>query len=76
MTCCLQMHLDDSRLIAALARENHELKAKVERLEENERRHKRWMWDAKEAAGANQNVSFDVVWAEALAALKRERDGK
>jgi predicted LPLAT superfamily acyltransferase len=70
MTCCLQMHLDDNRVIAALARENHELKTKVASLEEAERRTKRWLREMKDQAGVGENVSIDKVWADALAALK------
>ena len=34
MTCCLQRHMEDSRLIAKLVRENYALQDEVKRLEE------------------------------------------
>jgi hypothetical protein len=68
--------MQDDRIIAALVRENIELKAKVERLEENERRQARWLRQAKDDAGIDENVSFDHVWEQALAALKREQAKK
>lgn len=68
MTCCLQQHQDDNRIIAALARENFELKAKVEGLEEEARRRNSWLAKAKREAGYDDNTSFDVVWAKALKA--------
>jgi len=43
-------------------------------LEVAEIRHRQWLDDAKRAAGYHPNVSFDVVWADALAALKEKRD--
>jgi hypothetical protein len=69
MTCCLQMHLDDNRIIGALVRENYELKAKVERLERDERRQREWTDKAKRDAGFHVNATFDDVWAKALEAL-------
>jgi hypothetical protein len=68
VACCLQQHQDDNRIIAALARENHDLREKVKALEESERRSRSWLDDAKRAAGFHSNVSFDDVWAKALKA--------
>ena len=35
-------------------------------LESSQRSRNEWLYKAKEEAGYNQNVSFDVVWAETL----------
>lgn len=42
-------------------------------LEDSEQKRAMWLRDAKEAAGYGNNVSFDVVWAEALAALNEKK---
>ena len=49
MACCLQQHLDDNRIIAALAREAHDLKSKVEQLEESARRQQAALIAARDA---------------------------
>lgn len=36
---------------------------------------KRWLRDAKRDAGYHDNTSFDVVWVDALAALKASKSG-
>lgn len=73
--------------IEALEAENAKLKAErdeadryagatrreLESMEESRRSYEWWLRDAKEAAGYPDAISFDVVWAEALAALKEKR---
>lgn len=58
--------------IAALARENVTLKDRVVRLEEDARRRREWLDDAKRAAGFPSTISFDDVWAQCLAAYKAQ----
>jgi hypothetical protein len=53
-----------------------DLRAKVASLEEADRRTREWLSERKAEAGVGDDVSFDVVWAEALAALKREQASK
>ena len=42
-------------------------------LQDSENARKSWLSDAKKAWGYHDNVSFDVIWAEALA-LKKEKN--
>lgn len=42
-------------------------------LREDANRHQQWLDNAKRAAGHSVNTSFDIVWADALAALKDSR---
>lgn len=72
MGCCQRQ--DDDRIIAALARENHDLAAKVKQLEEEARRRREWLDEAKRAAGFNSNTSFDDVWAAALATFLKSKE--
>ncbi len=46
----------------------------LESLQDDARNRNSWLWKAKKDAGYDQNISFDVVWSEALAALKAARD--
>jgi hypothetical protein len=46
---------------------------RLEYVSDTVRCHERWSREAKEAAGYHHNVSFDVVWAEALASLIEKR---
>lgn len=60
---------DQDRVIADLVRETVRLKW----FEDAHRAHASWNDDAKRAAGYHVNVSFDDVWAEALAAVLEKR---
>lgn len=71
--CCCDRQKDD-RIIASLARQNAELEAKVQVLEEEARRRRSWLDDAKRAAGFNSNTSFDDVWAAALATFLKSKE--
>lgn len=60
-----QIIKQQDELIGRLYRENEYLKdAQIKRNE--------WLDKAKKEAGYSTNVSFDVVWEEALKALKKE----
>jgi len=50
-----------------------ELTRKVEFLQDTDNRRKNWLYEAKRAAGYDQNVSFDVVWEAALKALQNAK---
>lgn len=67
---------DNDRVIAALARENVTLRDRVASLEDELRRRRDWIDDAKRAAGFHSNVSFDDVWAKCLATYKAQQDEK
>lgn len=47
---------------------------KLNRAEHELRCRRSWINEAKRDAGAHPNTSFDDVWAEALAALKAQRE--
>ena len=72
----LEARIADDRIIAALARETIELREKVSRLERDAQRRSEWLDEAKRAAGAHYNTSFDDVWAEALQALREKRSAE
>jgi hypothetical protein len=63
---------DNDRVIAALARENVQLRDRVEGLEDTARRRADWLDKAKREAGFHTNISFDDVWAKCLAAYKEK----
>jgi hypothetical protein len=69
----LQERKDADRIIATLARENVELRDKVDRLEDDARIRSAWLDKAKQDAGAPDHMPFDFVWSDALAALKEKR---
>jgi len=52
--------------LVKLQQQNHELA-------EIALKHENWIWQAKGDANYPDNVSFDVVWADALKALKRSK---
>lgn len=49
------------------------LQLKLDDLQDSQNRRNSWLDKAKREAGYHPNVSFDEVWAEALAALKATR---
>lgn len=61
---------EQDHIIADLVRETVRLKY----FEDSVRLRDHWLDEAKAAAGYHRNVSFDVVWAAALAALNEKRD--
>lgn len=66
----------ETQTIAALARENHRLKIRVEDLEDTDQRRRSWLDKAKREAGFSSYVSFDDVWAKALKAYLETKEGK
>jgi hypothetical protein len=44
-------------------------------LEDAAAKREQWLREAKEAAGFSPYVSFDVVWGQALEALRKDRQG-
>lgn len=60
---------EQDNIIAGLVREMSRLKY----FEDAYRSHGHWNDEAKRAAGYHVNVSFDDVWAEALAAVLEKR---
>lgn len=67
---------DTDKTIAALARENVAMREQIADLKDSESRRNSWLYRAKIDAGYDDNVSFDVVWAEALAALLEKRKSR
>jgi hypothetical protein len=47
-----------------------EMAAKIKNLEDTKMRHNDWIRKAKNDASYQDNISFDIVWADALRALK------
>jgi hypothetical protein len=60
---------EQDHIIADLIREVSRLRS----FEDALRKHQHWNDEAKRAAGYHVNVSFDDVWADALAALLEKR---
>ena len=57
----LEAERDEADRFAGAARR------RIDDLEDAARKRARWLWEAKQQWGVDDNVSFDVVWAEALA---------
>lgn len=60
---------EQDRAIADLVREIGRLRD----FEDADRKRRHWLDEAKRAAGYHVNTSFDVVWADALGALREKR---
>jgi hypothetical protein len=72
----VKITMKKSKLLKTLARltaELHDRKDEVESLRYNIKKREEWLHDAKLDAGYDQNVSFDIVWADALKLLLHQK---
>lgn len=60
--------------VAAQAIDIRMLNKRIESLQDTGNKRAQWLAQAKRDAGYPDNISFDIVWADALRALKKIKE--